>query len=136
VDRRDQKAGSPGAARLRQTGDIIRRLVSRNPAGVATGRRDQSAGYARRSHLSRDRGRGFDSHRLHWHLRSRSAERLLYVRGTSARGRTNAEIADELGLAVGTVKTHVASILAKLGCRDRTQVVVLAYELGVVRPGG
>ena len=43
----------------------LRRLVSRNPAGAATGRRDQSAGYARRSCPSRARGRGFDSHRLH-----------------------------------------------------------------------
>src|SRR3954447_27017844 len=56
----------PGAVRLRQTGDIFRRLVPENPAGEATPGREQSAGYARRRHLMRDCGRGFDSRRLHW----------------------------------------------------------------------
>jgi len=42
-------------------------LAPRNPAGEASGRRDQSAGYARRRHPARDRGRGFDSRRLHHH---------------------------------------------------------------------
>lgn len=52
-----------------------------------------------------------------------------------ARGRTNAEIARELFVSGGTVKTHVARVLSKLGLRDRTQAVVFAYEHGIVQPG-
>jgi len=53
-----------------------------------------------------------------------------------AAGRSNAEIGAELFLGVETVKTHVGNLLAKIGVRDRTQAVVVAYESAFVRPGG
>jgi DNA-binding NarL/FixJ family response regulator len=64
-------------------------------------------------------------------LTSREREVMALV----AEGLTNAEIGERLFMSPATARTHVSRILTKLGARDRTQLVVTAYESGLVRPG-
>lgn len=65
-------------------------------------------------------------------LTDREVEVLRLV----AAGLSNAEIAEALFISIATARTHVSRILAKLGARDRAQLVVVAFETGLVRPGG
>jgi DNA-binding NarL/FixJ family response regulator len=62
-------------------------------------------------------------------------EREREVMALVARGMSNDEVAAQLFMSPLTAKTHVSRILSKLGARDRAQLVVLAYELGLVEPG-
>jgi DNA-binding NarL/FixJ family response regulator len=64
-------------------------------------------------------------------LTDREEELLLHV----ARGWTNAEIADELHISLSTVKTHLASLMAKLGARNRVELVMWAYDTNRIRGG-
>ncbi|MGH1490877.1 MAG: response regulator transcription factor [Acidimicrobiales bacterium] len=81
--------------------------------------------FAARPHLAND-----DDQRLAG-LTEREHDVLVEV----GRGRNNAEIADRLFISPLTAKTHVSRIMSKLAARDRTQLVVMAYETGLVTPG-
>ena len=65
------------------------------------------------------------------HLTDREIQVLRLI----ARGKTNDEIASELYIGEATVKTHVSNVLTKLDLRDRVQIVVFAYESGLIQPG-
>ncbi|GAA2431390.1 response regulator transcription factor [Actinomadura vinacea] len=65
----------------------------------------------------------------------RLTEREHEVLTAVARGASNSEIAKELFIGPATVKSHVSGILTKLGLRDRTQMVIFAYESGLIRAG-
>jgi DNA-binding NarL/FixJ family response regulator len=66
------------------------------------------------------------------HLTDREREVLLLV----ARGRANAEIASDLVISPHTAKTHVNRVMTKLDAHDRAQLVIVAYETGLVAPAG
>ena len=68
--------------------------------------------------------RGGQTHELHEDLTDRELEVLLLL----AKGKSNQEIADELFIALKTVKTHVSNILSKLEVQDRTQAVIYAFQ--------
>ena len=101
------RAAASGETVLAQP--ILRRVVEEYVERAASTTRPTDAGIHRLSGRERDVLRGL------------------------ARGETNAEIAGTLFLSPATVKTHVASVLGKLGVRDRVQAVILAYETGFVR---
>ncbi|MFI0482156.1 response regulator [Actinomadura sp. 9N215] len=75
--------------------------------------------------------RAADGARWHGQLTEREGDVLRLM----AKGRSNAEIAEDLFVSPQTVKTHVGNILAKLQARDRTQAVILAYETSFITPG-
>jgi DNA-binding NarL/FixJ family response regulator len=84
------------------------------------------AHFSREDRVPAERRRDFDQ------LTEREREVLILL----ARGLSNIELASALYVSLPTVKTHVSRILTKLGARDRTQLVVFAYEAGLVRwPG-
>jgi DNA-binding NarL/FixJ family response regulator len=65
----------------------------------------------------------------------RLTDREREVVAAVARGSSNAEIAEEMFIGAATVKSHISSVLTKLGLRDRAQIVVFAYESGLVEVG-
>ncbi|MFZ7945812.1 MULTISPECIES: response regulator transcription factor [Bacillaceae] len=70
-----------------------------------------------------------NTHLLHEDLTSRELEILLLM----AEGKTNQDIADELFIALKTVKTHVSNILSKLNVQDRTQAVIYAFKHSLIK---
>ncbi|MEW2593282.1 response regulator transcription factor [Micromonospora aurantiaca] len=82
--------------------------------------------FARRPEPARPLPRRLDG------VTEREREVLMLI----GRGLSNTELAGHLGLSLATVKTHVGRLLTKLAVRDRAQLVIVAYETGLVGPGG
>jgi DNA-binding NarL/FixJ family response regulator len=124
-------AGASGFLLKEATGDQLVEAVRVVSAGEAM----LAPSVTRRllERMAEDPARAADDGRQIRDLLSvREVDVLLLV----ARGLSNAEIGAKLHLAETTVKSHVQSLLAKLGVRDRVQAAVAAYDSGLVRPGG
>jgi DNA-binding NarL/FixJ family response regulator len=122
------RAGASGFL-LKDTapGDLLTalRVVAGGEALLApTVTRRLIAEFARRPEPARPLARALDG------VTDREREVLTLI----ARGLSNAELAEHLHLSLATVKTHVGRLLAKLQARDRAQLVIIAYETGLVRP--
>lgn len=102
-------------------------LAAVHAVGAGEGHLDPSVTAPVLAHFRSQVREPLDKKRLE-QLTGREREVLILL----ARGLSNLEIAQDLVVAPGTVKTHVASVLAKLGVRDRVQAVVAAYESGLV----
>ena len=115
-----------GPSEIRLHRDAVRVVAAGDALLAPSITRTLIADFARRPQQNRPRP---DQLRV---LTPRETEVLKLI----AAGRSNGEIADTLVLAEQTVKTHVGRILMKLDLRDRAQAVVIAYETGLVQPGG
>jgi DNA-binding NarL/FixJ family response regulator len=109
------------------------------PADLLAGIRIVAAGEALLSpsvtrHLIEEYVRRPDSTRVGGHTLDGLTDRELEVLTLVARGLSNAEIAERLFVSPATAKTHVARLLMKLDARDRAQLIVVAYESGLVTP--
>jgi DNA-binding NarL/FixJ family response regulator len=112
-------------------------LKSRPPEELLSGIRTVAAGEAllapsvTRRLIAHFAGRTLAAARTPWGL-DEITEREREVLVLVARGLSNAELAATLHVTLATAKTHVGRLLTKLGARDRTQLVILAYEAGIV----
>src|SRR6516165_10640785 len=102
------------------------------PADLLTAIRVVAAGEAPGSGDPRDAARADGTRSSCGRLQRVLTERELEVLKMVARGMSNAEIAEELTISPATAKTHVAHLLTKLDARDRIQLVIIAYQSGLV----